>query len=167
MKRSTLGSCIRSLRLQNGMTQARLAEKAGVTDKAVSKWERDLSYPDITLIPKLADILGVTVDDLLKKCAEGDQPSRLLRIFAMSHDIGTPLRIILGCAGMAEKYREDPVLLSRFLEGIRISGEYLLNAFDTMMEVASQEGGEPAPDFVPFDMDEFFETMKRRLDTEK
>ena len=48
------------------MTQNELAEKMNVTDKAVSKWERDLSCPDINTISKLADILDVSVEELLK-----------------------------------------------------------------------------------------------------
>ena len=47
------------------MTQNELAEKMNVTDKAVSKWERNLSCPDVNSIPKLAEILGTTVDELL------------------------------------------------------------------------------------------------------
>ena len=47
------------------MTQLELAEKMRVTDKAVSKWERDLSFPDINSIPKLAEIFEVSVDDLM------------------------------------------------------------------------------------------------------
>ena len=126
---TTFGSYIRSLRTQNGMTQAQLADRLCVTDKAVSKWERDLSYPDITLFPRLADLLGVTVDDLLRESKNGGQPSRLLQIFEMSHDIRTPLHIILGCANMAS---------------IRISGEYLLQVIDRVMEVTHQEQKDPA-----------------------
>lgn len=47
------------------MTQNELAEKMNVTDKAVSKWERNLSCPDVNTISKLADILGVSVEELL------------------------------------------------------------------------------------------------------
>ena len=104
MKQATLGSYIRYLRTQNHMTQSQLAEKLNVTDKAVSKWERDLSYPDIALFPKLADILGVDVNDLLNECMEEGQPSRLVQIFEMSQDIRTPLHIILGCADMAANH---------------------------------------------------------------
>ena len=48
------------------MTQLDLAERMGVTDKAVSKWERDLSFPDINSIPKLAEIFEVSVDELMQ-----------------------------------------------------------------------------------------------------
>ena len=61
----TLGTYIRSLRIKKGMTQAQLAELLNVTDKAVSKWERDLSYPDITILPKLADVLGIRVSSII------------------------------------------------------------------------------------------------------
>ena len=45
MKKQTFGNMVAELRRQSGMTQLELAEKMGVTDKAVSKWERDLSFP--------------------------------------------------------------------------------------------------------------------------
>lgn len=66
MKKQTFGNIIVSLRKEKGMTQFELAEKMGVTDKAVSKWERDLSFPDISSIPKLAEIFEVSVDDLMQ-----------------------------------------------------------------------------------------------------
>ena len=62
----SIGETIASLRKQKGMTQNELAEKMNVTDKAVSEWERDLSCPDINTISKLADILDVSVEELLK-----------------------------------------------------------------------------------------------------
>ncbi|AAN58509.1 MAG: helix-turn-helix domain-containing protein [Streptococcus mutans] len=66
MRKQTLGMIISSLRKEKGMTQLELAEKMRVTDKAVSKWERDLSFPDINSIPKLAEIFEVSVDDLMQ-----------------------------------------------------------------------------------------------------
>ncbi len=62
----SIGETIASLRKEKGMTQNELAEKMNVTDKAVSKWERDLSCPDVNTISKLADILEVSVEELLK-----------------------------------------------------------------------------------------------------
>lgn len=141
MKKTTLGYYIRLLRRQHGMTQAQLAARVGVTDKAVSKWERDRSYPDLALFPKLADLLGVTVNDLLRECTDEKQPSRLLQIFGMSHDIRTPIHIILGSVNMAEHHRDDPELISHCMESIRISGEYLLQTVDRLMLVANQESG--------------------------
>ena len=66
IKMKSIGEAIASLRKKKGMTQNELAEKMNVTDKAVSKWERDLSCPDINTISKLADILDVSVEELLK-----------------------------------------------------------------------------------------------------
>ena len=66
MKKQTLGMMITSLRKENGMTQLELAEKMSVTDKAVSKWERDLSCPDVNSLPKLAEIFGISVDELMQ-----------------------------------------------------------------------------------------------------
>ena len=62
----SIGETISSFRKKKGLTQNELAEKMNVTDKAVSKWERDLSCPDINTISKLADILDVSVEELLK-----------------------------------------------------------------------------------------------------
>lgn len=73
IKKQTLGMMISSLRKEKGMTQLELAEKMGVTDKAVSKWERDLSFPNINSIPKLAETLDVSVDDLMQVKAESKE----------------------------------------------------------------------------------------------
>ena len=62
----SIGETIAYFRKQKGMTQSELAEKMNVTDKAVSKWERNLSCTDINTISKLADILDVSVEELLK-----------------------------------------------------------------------------------------------------
>ena len=72
--KKTLGTMIAELRKQHGMTQLELAEKMGVTDKAVSKWERDLSCPDINSLPNLAEILGVSVEDLMQIKKEAEAP---------------------------------------------------------------------------------------------
>ena len=64
MEKNTLGAKIAALRKQQGMTQLELAQKLGVTDKAVSKWERDLACPDIHSLPTLAQMLQVNVEEL-------------------------------------------------------------------------------------------------------
>lgn len=66
MAKNTIGQFISALRKANGMTQKQLAEKLNVSDKAVSRWERDECAPDLSLIPVIADIFGVTSDEILR-----------------------------------------------------------------------------------------------------
>ena len=65
MPELTIGKNIRRLRLVKEMTQEELAERVGVTGQAVSRWERGECCPDITLLPGLANLFGVTTDELL------------------------------------------------------------------------------------------------------
>ena len=74
----SIGETIATLRKQKGMTQNELAEKMNVTDKAVSKWERDLSCPDVNTISKLANILDVSVEELLKT-KKKDEPNTKIK----------------------------------------------------------------------------------------
>ena len=74
--KKTLGTMIAELRKQHSMTQLELAEKMGVTDKAVSKWERDLSCPDINSLPNLAEVLGVSVEELMQIKKEAEVPRK-------------------------------------------------------------------------------------------
>lgn len=69
--KKTMGETIAQLRKNKGMTQAELAEQMNVTDKAVSKWERDISCPEIGSLPKLAEIFEVSVDELMRAKTEG------------------------------------------------------------------------------------------------
>jgi len=66
MEKKTIGQFIAILRKANGMTQKDLAEKLNVSDKAVSRWERDECAPDLSLIPVIAEIFQVTTDELLR-----------------------------------------------------------------------------------------------------
>ncbi len=63
---NTIGQNISYFRKQKNMTQEELAEKMSVTAQAISKWECDTSYPDITVIQTLSKILGVSVTELLE-----------------------------------------------------------------------------------------------------
>lgn len=65
MDAKNVGKTIANLRKKSGMTQQTMAQKLGVTDKAVSKWESGQGYPDITIFPKLSSLFGVTVDYLM------------------------------------------------------------------------------------------------------
>lgn len=72
--KQTLGALIARTRKEKGMTQLELAEKMGVTDKAVSKWERDLSCPDVSSLPTLAQVLGVSLEELMQGKSETPAP---------------------------------------------------------------------------------------------
>ena len=65
MTNRTLGEIISSRRKEKQMTQKELADLLNITDKAVSKWERNLAFPDTATIPKLAEILELSVEELL------------------------------------------------------------------------------------------------------
>ena len=62
---STLGARLQELRKQKGLTQEQLAEKLNITNQSVSKWEKDINAPDITLLVELADLFETSVDYLL------------------------------------------------------------------------------------------------------
>lgn len=62
----TIGKRIAHLRKEKGLTQEELAGHMGVSPQAVSKWENDQTCPDISTLPKLAKLLGVSVDELLE-----------------------------------------------------------------------------------------------------
>ncbi len=77
MKKS-LGSILAELRKQNNMTQADVAEKMCVTDKAVSKWERDISCPNIETIQKLADFFNIPVNELLSAKSSSENIKKII-----------------------------------------------------------------------------------------
>ena len=68
MNQIKIGEFISSQRKMKNLTQAALAEKLGITDRAVSKWERGKGLPDVSLMLDLCEILGITVNELL--CGE-------------------------------------------------------------------------------------------------
>lgn len=78
MEKKTIGAFIAALRKANGMTQQELADKLNVSNKAVSRWEREECAPDISLIPVIAEIFGITCDELLRgeRIKEPAVPSR-------------------------------------------------------------------------------------------
>ncbi|WP_456089664.1 helix-turn-helix domain-containing protein [Oribacterium parvum] len=65
MNNQSMGDMISTLRKEKGMTQKDLADRLSITDKAVSKWERNLAFPDTATIPGLAEILGISVEELM------------------------------------------------------------------------------------------------------
>ena len=65
MNENKTGAFISTLRKEKELTQAQLAEKLNVTDKAISRWETGKGMPDSSLLVPLANILGITVNELL------------------------------------------------------------------------------------------------------
>lgn len=106
----TIGKRIAALRRKKGLRQDDLAQMLEVSPQAVSKWENDQSCPDISLLPKLAKVLGVSVDELLSGKQESqpvvtlvpegqrkDIKELMLRIVMDSHD-GDKMRVNLPMA---------------------------------------------------------------------
>ena len=65
MDYKSVGATIARLRKKKGMTQAAVAAELNITDKAVSRWEKGLGYPDVSLFPALAELFGVSIDSLM------------------------------------------------------------------------------------------------------
>ena len=65
MDQERTGALIRRLRMEKGLTQRELAGRLGVSDKAVSKWERGLGCPDVSLLTAVSQVLGVGLDSML------------------------------------------------------------------------------------------------------
>ncbi|MBQ3574854.1 MAG: helix-turn-helix transcriptional regulator [Clostridia bacterium] len=106
MENKTMGEMIAELRREKGMTQRDLAEKLNVSDKAVSKWERNVACPDIQNIPKLAEILGVSVDELVNA-----QPKEQSGHKGAGYLVNTILRAVPLAMGVA-------VVVASILNGI-------------------------------------------------
>ena len=76
MDQVKIGKLIRALRTQKGLTQKALAEAVGVGDKAVSKWERGLGCPDVSLLPQLSRVLGIGLEALLSGALDANDQER-------------------------------------------------------------------------------------------
>ena len=76
MDQLKIGKFIAECRKQKNLTQMQLAEKLGITDKAISKWERGISMPDSSIMLMLCDILGISVNELL--CGEKNNMEKVM-----------------------------------------------------------------------------------------
>ena len=78
MDKERTGQLITELRKEKGLTQKQLADALNVTDKAVSKWERGLSFPDISMLEPISEVLGVSIMEILagERQNESDTISR-------------------------------------------------------------------------------------------
>lgn len=127
MANETMGELICAKRRELGMTQRELAEQLGLTDKAVSKWERDVACPDIGTLPRLAELLGVSVEALLHVKSPQPQGHRgakyllaiVLRAVPMALGIAVAVTAAMG---------ELPVQAGQIMLGVGLAcmGIYLL-----------------------------------------
>ena len=81
-----LGQKIRELRRRDGRTQEALAEAIGVTSQAVSRWEANGGYPDMEIIPSIANYFGITIDELFGY--HNDRESKIDAIIKKVEDFG-------------------------------------------------------------------------------
>jgi len=119
----SIGNRIGRLRRQAGMTQEALAEKLDISSQAVSKWENDLSCPDISLLPELARVLGTTTDELL---TGNNNEVRVVPVTQRKNPDDLVLRIKVNSAD-GDKVRVNlPIALLRALSssGIDIAAQY-------------------------------------------
>ena len=112
----TMGKRIAAFRKRRGLTQDQLAEQLGISAQAVSKWETDLSCPDIGLLPQLAEILEVNLDDLF-----GVEKKGPAAILAPEQERRDPDRLIFRIvvdSADGDKVRVNlPLMLLRALDG--------------------------------------------------
>lgn len=120
-----LAKNLRRLRLNKGLTQEELALRVGVSAQAVSKWERDECYPDITLLPGLANCFGVSVDELLGMTQISDS-QRLNDAFGRMHELGRQGRydeIIDMMESMLKIFPNNAGLLSCLAMALALHGD--------------------------------------------
>lgn len=140
---NTLGKRIAQLRREKGLKQDDLAQMLDISPQAVSKWENNLTCPDISLLPKLAQILGVTVDELLSGKAE---PVATVVPIEKRKDIkDMTLRVVIDSTN-GDKVRVNipmslvKVTMEMGMEMPQISGNEALNGIDftKLIELAEQ-----------------------------
>ena len=107
MNSENLGKMISKLRKKSGLTQSQLASRLNVTDKAISKWENGGGFPEITQIPALSEVFGVSSDYILK----GDP-----------HGIAIAGNIIVDSINIIEKYPEKTMLTNVYSQSNAVGG---------------------------------------------
>lgn len=128
MTNKPMGDIISALRRENGLTQKELADRLNITDKAVSKWERNVAYPDTATIPKLAEILGVSVEELMTAKAVpapahkkgGETLGLILRAVAVAMGVAVVVTSLLGALDVSSGFTMLGI-------GLACIGVYLLN----------------------------------------
>lgn len=116
----TLGRRIARLRLAKTATQERLAKELNVSPQAVSKWENDINYPDISLLPDLARFLGVSVDELLSGASASTQGSVAAQESVAAREHAT--EVVSVAADELAEIEEEPVVQDNQVIAAQSSG---------------------------------------------
>lgn len=119
--RQLIAENIAYYRRQNGDTQADLAEKLNYSDKSVSKWERGDGTPDIFILTKIADLYGITVQDLLQTKKVPKSHTRHVLITLLSIGLVWLVMTVLFCASKISGVLSDWAWLL-FIFAIPVSG---------------------------------------------
>lgn len=129
---SLIGKYIAELRASKGITQSELGDRLSVSFQAVSKWERGEALPDISVLPDLSDILGTTVDDILRAGKKKEK-------FKGSIKISDMIEGLLSLKKAGELLGKDNLIYRHAINGINtgmntdieaaFSDEYAFEAF--------------------------------------
>lgn len=125
MNNATMGDRIKAHRKRLGMTQEQLAERMGVSAQAVSKWENNLSCPDISVLPELADVFGITVDELLGK----NSPVHEAEVIGENEQAAYRERVV-----WKTETKKDGILFALYI--LTVGALLLLRSFFPVMEIS-------------------------------
>ena len=118
----SIGTTIKRLRRERGITQEQLAEYFGISTGAVSQWECDRTAPDITQLPQLANIFDVSADELLE--IGGKKKEEVIQSFLRKYDELSNKGILIARFDLAkEMYRKYP-------NDYRVIEKYILELFN-------------------------------------
>lgn len=138
----SLGKQIVYFRKQQGMTQEQLANQLGVTNQAVSKWELDQSCPDVQLLPQLADVFGITLDELFGRTKQAPV------IEGLPWEDDGELRAVLYVGRALQKHtplkrgQQEKTLVEFHYDGpaLSVASEFSVSCGDVMGSVSAGDG---------------------------
>ena len=123
MDQIKIGKFIAARRKQVNMTQMQLAEKLGITDKAISKWERGIAMPDTAIMLELCGILGITVNELFsgeKICMENDNQKNQQLLLDLAKEVERKNKTIWTSMWMIMIFNMTALLAGIFLAAFLI-----------------------------------------------
>lgn len=108
-----IGANIKKYRIKESLTQTELAEKVGVSKSSVSKWETNQTYPDIDLLPKLATLFGITIDELIgyQQSLKKEDIQKLYNAYSKRFSLEPFKKVYEDCMTTIQKYYGSPEVL--------------------------------------------------------